>query len=124
MITDNAYQTINQAEILAQRGTQSPFRSTGTRTTQASTGATIPEAMSRRRRANAVVETYLSIPEVAERLGTSERFPRRLIEERRIEYKKFGSHVRIAASVLEAYIESCTVAPVHRVCRATGRRVR
>jgi excisionase family DNA binding protein len=56
------------------------------------------------------VDRYLSIPEVAERLGTTERFPRRLIEERRIEFKRFGRHVRIAESVLAQYIESCTVA--------------
>ena len=65
-------------------------------------------------------ERYLSIPEVAERLGTTERFPRRLIEERRIEFKRFGRHVRIAESVLAAYIESCTVPPIHR--RTNGRR--
>lgn len=63
-------------------------------------------------------ERYLSIPEVAERLGTTERFPRRLIEERRIEFKRFGRHIRIAESVLNAYIESCTVASVPRVRRA------
>ncbi|WP_020520057.1 excisionase family DNA-binding protein [Catelliglobosispora koreensis] len=62
-------------------------------------------------------EKYLSIPEVAERLGTSERFPRRLIEERRIEFKRFGKHVRIAESTLLTYIESCTVEPA-------GRRIR
>lgn len=56
-------------------------------------------------------ERYLSIAEVADRLGTTERFPRRLVEERRIEFKRFGRHVRIAESVLTAYIESCTVAP-------------
>ncbi|MFC5006941.1 excisionase family DNA-binding protein [Dactylosporangium cerinum] len=59
-------------------------------------------------------DRYLSVAEVAEILGTTERFPRRLIEERRIEYKRFGRHVRIAASVLNAYIESCTVAPARR----------
>jgi len=57
-------------------------------------------------------DRYLSIPEVAERLGMTERFPRRLIEERRIEFKRFGRHVRIAESVLDAYIASCTVAPL------------
>jgi excisionase family DNA binding protein len=65
-------------------------------------------------------ERYLSVPEVAELLGTSERFPRRLIEERRIEFKRFGRHVRIAESVLSAYIESCTVEPILRV--RSGRR--
>lgn len=57
------------------------------------------------------VERYLSVGEVAARLGTTERFPRRLIEERRIEFVRFGRHVRIAESVLTAYIESCTVCP-------------
>ncbi|MBF9129308.1 excisionase family DNA-binding protein [Plantactinospora sp. S1510] len=61
-----------------------------------------------------MAEKYLSIPQVAERLGTSERFPRRLIEERRIEFKRFGRHVRIAESALNAYIDSCTVAPIRR----------
>jgi excisionase family DNA binding protein len=74
--------------------------------------------VARRKGKQTVPERYLSIPEVAERLGTTERFPRRLIEERRIEFKRFGRHVRIAESVLDAYIESCTVAPVRRVSRA------
>jgi excisionase family DNA binding protein len=64
-----------------------------------------------------MADRYLSIPQVAERLGTTERFPRRLIEERRIEFKRFGKHVRIADSVLDAYIESCTVSPVERITR-------
>ena len=59
-------------------------------------------------------ERYLSIAEVAARLGSTERFPRRLVEERRIEYVKLGRHVRIAESVLEAFIESCKVMPVAR----------
>jgi excisionase family DNA binding protein len=54
-------------------------------------------------------DRYLSIPEVAERLGTTERFPRRLIEERRIEFKRFGRHVRISERVLTEWIDSCTV---------------
>jgi excisionase family DNA binding protein len=57
-------------------------------------------------------DQYLSVPEVAERLGTSERFARRLVSERRIETKRFGRHVRVAESVLRAYIESCTVPEV------------
>ncbi len=38
------------------------------------------------------------------RLGTSARFVRRLIAERRIAYVKLGRHVRIAADDLEAFI--------------------
>jgi excisionase family DNA binding protein len=60
-------------------------------------------------RAPTPADRYLSIPEVAERLGTTQRFPRRLIEERRIEFKRFGRHVRISERVLMEYIDSCTV---------------
>ena len=60
----------------------------------------------------AAVERYLTVDEVADRLGTTVRFPRRLIEERRIEFVRIGRHVRIAESVLSAYVEACTVAPV------------
>jgi excisionase family DNA binding protein len=61
-----------------------------------------------------VAERYLSVWEVAERLGTTERFPRRLIEERRIEFHRFGRHIRIAESALNAYIAACTVTPINR----------
>jgi excisionase family DNA binding protein len=77
-----------------------------------------PTDISSPRPARPARERYLSIPEVAERLGTTERFPRRLVAERRIEFKRFGRHVRIAESVLDAYIESCTVAPIARRRRA------
>lgn len=59
-------------------------------------------------------ERYLTVAQVAERLGTSQRFPRRLIAERRIQYVKLGSHVRIAESVLDAYIAARTVEPARR----------
>jgi excisionase family DNA binding protein len=55
------------------------------------------------------VDRLLSVPEVAAQLGTSERFPRRLIEERRIDFVKIGVHVRIQQSVLDAYISQSTV---------------
>lgn len=57
-------------------------------------------------------ERYLSVAEVADRLGTTERFPRRLIAERRIAYSKFGRHVRIPESALAAYEEANTVQPL------------
>lgn len=46
----------------------------------------------------------LTIPEVADRLGTSPRFVRRLIAERRIPYTKLGKHVRIAEADVDAFI--------------------
>jgi excisionase family DNA binding protein len=42
------------------------------------------------------LDTLLSVEQAAERLGTSARFVRRLIAERRITYVKLGRHVRIA----------------------------
>ena len=50
------------------------------------------------------LETMLTVEQAAECLGTSERFVRRLIAERRIAYVKLGRHVRIAAHDLEAFI--------------------
>jgi excisionase family DNA binding protein len=50
------------------------------------------------------MDRLLSPQEAADRLGTSVRFVRRLIFERRIPYTKLGRHVRIAASDLDAFI--------------------
>ncbi|MFF1354043.1 excisionase family DNA-binding protein [Streptomyces sp. NPDC058297] len=58
------------------------------------------------------MDRLLTVQEVAELLGTGVRFPRRLIEERRITFVKVGRHVRIPASVLSAYIAEHTVQPV------------
>ncbi|WP_156727535.1 excisionase family DNA-binding protein [Streptomyces apocyni] len=59
-------------------------------------------------------DRYLSVTQVAEVLGTTVRFPRRLIEERRIRYVKVGRHVRIPESAVRDYIETHTVEPVRR----------
>jgi excisionase family DNA binding protein len=61
---------------------------------------------------SAATERLLTLSEVAAILGTSERFPRRLIAERRIEFVKVGRHVRIRASVLDDFIASGVVAPI------------
>ena len=50
------------------------------------------------------MDKLLSPQEAADQLGTSLRFVRRLILERRIPYTKLGRHVRIAASDLDAFI--------------------
>lgn len=54
----------------------------------------------------------LTVPEVAERLGTSQRFVRRLIAERRIPYTKLGKHVRLADGDVDAFIASGRVEAV------------
>ncbi|AQA13058.1 excisionase family DNA-binding protein [Streptomyces hygroscopicus] len=57
-------------------------------------------------------DRYLSVAQVAELLGTTQRFPRRLVAERRIKYVKVGRHVRIPESVIQEYIDANTVRPV------------
>jgi excisionase family DNA binding protein len=52
------------------------------------------------------LDTLLSVEQAAERLGTSARFVRRLVFERRIAYVKLGRHVRITARDLDAFIEA------------------
>ncbi|GAA4532915.1 excisionase family DNA-binding protein [Nonomuraea ferruginea] len=54
----------------------------------------------------------LTVAEVAERLNTSERFPRRLIEERRIMFVRIGRHVRIPERALDAFIAGNVVEPI------------
>ena len=50
------------------------------------------------------MDRLLTVEQAAERLGTSVRFVRRLISERRIPFIKVGRYVRIAASDVEAFI--------------------
>ncbi|MFI2225052.1 excisionase family DNA-binding protein [Streptomyces fradiae] len=57
-------------------------------------------------------DRLLSVAEVAEYLGTTERFPRRLIAERRIVFVKVGRHVRIPESALESFVLANTVSPI------------
>jgi excisionase family DNA binding protein len=59
-------------------------------------------------------ERYISVDQVAEVLGTTVRFPRRLIEERRITYVKLGRHVRIPESAVREFIDANTVQPRRR----------
>ena len=54
----------------------------------------------------------LTVEQVAERLGTSVRFPRRLIEERRITFIHVGRNVRIPEAALDAFIASGLVEPI------------
>ena len=58
------------------------------------------------------IERHLTVGQVAELLGTTERFPRRLIAERRIRFVRIGRHVRIPESAVRELIESGRVEPV------------
>ncbi|MEH0471647.1 excisionase family DNA-binding protein [Streptomyces sp. B21-097] len=68
-----------------------------------------------------MTDRYPSVDQVAELLGTTARFPRRLIEERRIRYVKVGRHVRIPESAVEEFVQSRTVEPI-RLRRTVLRR--
>jgi excisionase family DNA binding protein len=57
------------------------------------------------------VERLLSVAEVAELLGTTERFPRRLIAERRIRFVHVGRHVRIPESAVVEFVAEGVVEP-------------
>ncbi|WP_330330393.1 excisionase family DNA-binding protein [Streptomyces sp. NBC_00536] len=59
-------------------------------------------------------ERFLNVVQVAELLGTTVRFPRRLVEERRITYVKVGRHVRIPESAVREYLAANTVEPRRR----------
>jgi excisionase family DNA binding protein len=59
-------------------------------------------------------ERLLTVAEAAEVLRTSERFPRRLIAERRVRFTRIGRHVRIPESALQEFIAAGLVEPITR----------
>jgi excisionase family DNA binding protein len=50
------------------------------------------------------MDRLLTVEEAADRLGTSVRFVRRLIAERRIAYVRVGRHVRIGEADLASFV--------------------
>lgn len=67
------------------------------------------------------VSRLLTVAEAADRLNTSERFPRRLIDERRIPFVRVGRHVRIPEHALEEFITAGLVEPPSTVQHGYGR---
>ncbi|WP_021592726.1 helix-turn-helix domain-containing protein [Actinomadura welshii] len=57
-------------------------------------------------------DRLLTVAEAAEYLNTSQRFPRRLIAERRIRFVKLGRFVRIPESALHDFIAAGLVEPM------------
>jgi excisionase family DNA binding protein len=53
-----------------------------------------------------------TVEEAAEFFGTSTRYPRRLVAERRIRFVRLGRLVRIPRSALEEFVASSTVEPM------------
>ena len=54
----------------------------------------------------------LGVPDVAERLGTSERFVRRLVSERRVPFHKVGKFVRFDPEDIEIWLADHRVEPI------------
>jgi excisionase family DNA binding protein len=71
----------------------------------ATAGSTAPTNDRRR----AMPERLLTVQEAGEMLNTGERFPRRLIAERRIRFVRVGRHVRIPESAIADYVAAQTV---------------
>ena len=61
-----------------------------------------------------MLDRLLTVEEAAGRLGTSTRFVRRLIFERRIAFVKVGRHVRISPADLDAFIAAGRVTALRR----------
>lgn len=55
------------------------------------------------------MDRLLTVVQAAEFFGTSERFPRRLIAERRIQFIKVGRHVRFREETLREFVEANAV---------------
>ncbi len=57
------------------------------------------------------MEQLLTVAQAAKVLGTTDRFPRRLIAQRRIRFVRVGRHVRIPEQALEDFIKAGSVEP-------------
>jgi excisionase family DNA binding protein len=58
-----------------------------------------------------MTQHYMTVTDAAEYLNTTVRFVRRLIEERRIAFHRFGRHVRLARTDLDAFVNAGRVEP-------------
>ena len=54
----------------------------------------------------------LSVPQAAERLGTPERFIRRLIAQRRIRFYRVGRYIRFDSRDLDSFVGAGLVEPM------------
>jgi excisionase family DNA binding protein len=68
------------------------------------------------------MERYLSVAQTADYLGTSERFVRRLIAERRVSFHHVGRHVRFRLSDLDTWLDGQRVEAIRPVSRRRVQR--
>jgi excisionase family DNA binding protein len=66
-------------------------------------------SLSTSERGRPLTERLLTVREAGEILSTGERFPRRLIAERRIRFVRVGRHVRIPESAIADYVAAQTI---------------
>lgn len=59
-----------------------------------------------------IMERLLTVDQAADLFGTTARFPRRLIAERRSRFVRVGRHVRIPESAVAEFVASGTVEPM------------
>jgi excisionase family DNA binding protein len=57
------------------------------------------------------MDRLLTVAEAADALNTSQRFVRRIVDERRIKFVRVGRHVRIPEAALAGFVEAGTVEP-------------
>ncbi|HET6360381.1 helix-turn-helix domain-containing protein [Streptomyces sp.] len=67
-----------------------------------------------------MTDRLLTVEQAAQILGTTVRFPRRLIAERRIAFVKVGRHVRIPERALKDFVAANTVQPITTSRRSFG----
>ena len=67
------------------------------------------------------MERLLTVEDAARVLGTTTRFPRRLIAERRIRFVRVGRHVRIPETELQEFINQVTVERLRLYPTGSGR---
>ncbi|GAA4117831.1 helix-turn-helix domain-containing protein [Knoellia locipacati] len=63
------------------------------------------------------MEKLYTLEEAAAVMGTTGRFPRRLVAQRRIRFVKLGRFVRIPESAIDEFLDEGTVEVVHRANR-------
>ena len=60
------------------------------------------------------MEKLYTLDETARVMGTTGRFPRRLVADRRIRFIKLGRHVRIPESAIDEFLDEGAVEVVRR----------
>ena len=63
------------------------------------------------------MEKLYTLDEAARVMGTTDRFPRRLVAQRRIRFVKVGHFVRIPESAIDEFLDEGTVEVVQRASK-------